>query len=99
MQTSQIEHPGAVPAAPPLWVYRRDINSGLTDAEQPDEQPDEQRNEQFIIEAVAHFSGTPISEIVVARHCRRCGGDDHGKPYVIAPRPGNPPTLCGAGLR
>ena len=90
MRTSPIEQPDALPVAPALWIYRRDSGSGLTDDEQPVEGPEEQRddlrNEQLIIRAVAHFSGTPTVEVVVARHCRRCGGDDHGKPYVIAPR-------------
>ena len=54
MQTSPIETPGTAPAAPPLWIYRRDISSELTD----DEQQNEQQNEQLIITLLGRAAPT-----------------------------------------
>ncbi|MFT2817872.1 4'-phosphopantetheinyl transferase family protein [Leifsonia sp. A12D58] len=87
MQTSPAERQDASPAAAaPVRIYRYESSSETADDAQRDERPEGHPDERLLIEAVAHFSGTPASEVVVARHCRRCGADDHGKPYVIAPR-------------
>ncbi|GAB7002972.1 hypothetical protein JCM18899A_04430 [Nocardioides sp. AN3] len=32
---------------------------------------------------VATLTGTPVSEVEVAQRCARCGGADHGPPYVV----------------